>query len=409
MLAAPLMARRSLAAAFCIAVALAGLVLSATRPGLARADGPGSGTPWVATVGDSYMSGEGGRWAGNTVLANPADVDAGGPSAYYDNATHTAETIPLCHRSTAAEAHIGGGVNSINLACSGATTSTDTVGGAFKPGIDFASTSAGQGQAASLRDFAEDHNVKLVALSIGGNDFHFSDIITTCVTDYITSLIVLKNVCNNDASVNANLTPTNIANVTDAITGAIEHVHTAMEDAGYDESDYTLLVQNYESPIPRGNHFRYSETGVNRQLVGCEFWNADANWANDTLLPIVNGAVSDAVDSLSYTNLEKLDLHSAFNGNRLCEDSADLIEDSDHDTWEDAGAVDDLEWIQSIHAVQLLSPFQVQESMHPNWFGEHALRNCLRQAYNNGSPVGGTCVRDGSGLTANGEPKMDLG
>jgi hypothetical protein len=401
----PSAARRPLLLPVLLGVLLALLV---ARPGVARADGPGSGSPWVATVGDSYISGEGGRWAGNTVLDDPADVDAGGARAYFDNATHTAETIPNCHRSTAAEVHIGGGVNSMNFACSGATTSTQTAGGDFKPGLDFASTADGVGQAASLRDFAETHNVKLVAISIGGNDLHFSDIITQCVTDYLTSTVILKNVCNNDTSVAANLTPANIASVTAAVTGAITHIHTAMADAGYGESQYTLLVQNYESPIPPGSGFRYSQGGVNRTLVGCEFWNADADWANATLLPALNGLIASAAGSLSYTNLKTMNLSSAFNGNRLCETGVDIIEDTDHATWQDAGAVDDLEWIQSIHAVQLLSPFQVQESMHPNWFGEHALRNCLRQAYNNGSPIGGTCTRDGDGLTANGEPKMDL-
>ncbi|WP_231398558.1 hypothetical protein [Conexibacter woesei] len=402
----PLLAARRPLVGVAILVTL--LALAAVRTGVARADGPGSGSPWVATVGDSYMSGEGGRWAGNTVLDDPADVDAGGASAYFDNATHTAETIPNCHRSSAAEAHIGHGVSSVNFACSGATTSTETVGGDFKPGLDFASTASDDGQAASLRDFAETHNVKLVAISIGGNDLHFADIITQCVTDYLTSTVLLKNVCNNDTSVTANLTSTNLAAVTAAIRGAITHIHTAMADAGYSESQYTLLVQNYESPIPPGSGFRYSQGGLNRGLVGCEFWNADADWANTTLLPTLNGLIASAAGGLSYTNLRTMNLSSAFNGNRLCETGAETIDESDHATWQDAGASDDFEWIQSIHAVQVLSPFQVQESMHPNWWGEHALRNCLRQAYNNGSPVGGTCTRDGAGLTADGEPKMDL-
>ncbi|MGZ4670111.1 MAG: hypothetical protein ACXVX3_16415, partial [Blastococcus sp.] len=32
----------------------------------ASADGPGVGTPWAVALGDSYISGEAGRWAGNT-------------------------------------------------------------------------------------------------------------------------------------------------------------------------------------------------------------------------------------------------------------------------------------------------------------------------------------------------------
>ena len=49
-----------------------GLVATATIAGVAgvasgtvSADGPNSGTPWIVTVGDSAISGEAGRWAGN--------------------------------------------------------------------------------------------------------------------------------------------------------------------------------------------------------------------------------------------------------------------------------------------------------------------------------------------------------
>src|SRR4029078_1126657 len=89
----------------------------APPPPAARADGPGGGTPWVVSVGDSYISGEAGRWAGNS-NASESYVEALGPSAYDDNAGHTAEQITGCHRSASAEIHIGAGVNSLNLACS---------------------------------------------------------------------------------------------------------------------------------------------------------------------------------------------------------------------------------------------------------------------------------------------------
>ena len=52
---------------------LAALLSSLTTgavPGLpapaAQADGPGVGTPYVVSVGDSYISGEAGRWAGSS-------------------------------------------------------------------------------------------------------------------------------------------------------------------------------------------------------------------------------------------------------------------------------------------------------------------------------------------------------
>src|ERR1043165_9112350 len=93
---------------------VAGMALSAVPAG-ALADGPGSGTPSVVSVGDSAISGEAGRWAGNT-NDSPSKVDALGSSAYSDTAS--GEAIPGCHRSKANEIAIGGGVNSANLACS---------------------------------------------------------------------------------------------------------------------------------------------------------------------------------------------------------------------------------------------------------------------------------------------------
>src|SRR5262245_52170440 len=116
-------ARRARAMFLVLAIATTGLVAMSAGP--AHADGPGAGTPWVVTLGDSAISGEAGRWAGNTNNSSSL-VDAYGSSAYYDNAANTAETIPGCHRSKGAEAHIGGGVNSKNFACSGARTYTQT-------------------------------------------------------------------------------------------------------------------------------------------------------------------------------------------------------------------------------------------------------------------------------------------
>ena len=49
-----------------IAVSRSRLTLVAIGAAPARADGPGVGTPTVVSVGDSYISGEAGRWAGNT-------------------------------------------------------------------------------------------------------------------------------------------------------------------------------------------------------------------------------------------------------------------------------------------------------------------------------------------------------
>src|SRR6185312_16760438 len=118
---APMLACAVLLAAAATALAVA--VLAAP----ARADGPGTGSPWTVSVGDSYISGEAGRWAGNTNESS-SEIDALGSTAYDDNSSGTAELIAHCHRSKTAEVFIGSGVSGENLACSGAKTSTFTEG-----------------------------------------------------------------------------------------------------------------------------------------------------------------------------------------------------------------------------------------------------------------------------------------
>src|SRR3546814_1128298 len=114
-------------------------------------------------------------------IYSSSKVDAGGADAYFDNAANNGEQIPGCHRSESAAVHLGGAVSSLNLACSGARTSTHGGGDAdFKPGIDFYNGPYGKGQALALQEFASTHNVEMVSLLIGANDYGFADILQTC-------------------------------------------------------------------------------------------------------------------------------------------------------------------------------------------------------------------------------------
>ena len=391
-------------------VSAAVLLLSLTGLGLvappAHADGPGSGTPYVVTVGDSYISGEAGRWAGSS-NESEAPADALGATAYYDNAGHTAEVIPRCHRSQAAEAYIGGGVGGLNLACSGARTTTST-GDYFKPGIDFYDDGAGDlGQAKMLQQFAASHNVKQVVVSIGGNDFNFASIVTQCVQDFLLSPSWNPDYCKDDSSVVANFTSTNIAAVRAKIVTAFQNLRTAMRNAGYGDTAWNLVVQTYPSPIPSATGFRYSQSGYTRQSTGgCGFWNADADWANSTALVTINNTVRDAIGQSGLTNTRLLELQSAFNGRRLCEKGVGLYEEVGLSSWTQSTAVDRTEWINQIRTVTTVgSDYYIQESLHPNYWAQLALRNCVRQTYTQNR--GGTCTIAGTGLV-NGEPRMTL-
>jgi hypothetical protein len=182
-----------------------------------------------------------------------------------------------------------------------------------------------------------------------------------------------------------------------------------MRNAGYADTAWTLLVQTYPSPIPASSGFRYAQTGFTRQSTGgCGFWNADADWANATALPTINNTVRAAIGQSGLTNTRVLELSSAFNGRRLCEKTVGLYEEVGLSSWTQSTAVDKTEWINQIRTVTTAgSNYYTQESLHPNYWAQLAMRNCVRQAYNAGTPRGGTCTISGTGLLNN-EPRMTL-
>lgn len=398
-----------------LALALAGGMLMTLMLALgtyaprALADGPGVGAPWTATVGDSFISGEAGRWAGNTDESS-SKTDALGSTAYDDNESGTGELISGCHRSKSAEVYIGSGVSGENLACSGAKTYTFTEGSTFKPGIDFYNSGGKEGQALMLQHFAASHNVKLVMLSIGGNNFNFAGIVTTCVEDFLESTIFWDFYCSEESSVTNNFTASNVSKIKGEITTAIKNVAQAMTNAGYSSSQYTILVQDYPSPIPNGSEFRYTQSGYSRQTTGgCGFWNKDANYANATMLPTIDGAVMGAASAAGLSNVKTMELSSAFNARRLCDKGVGMLEEEGLSSWKSSGAVDKSEWFNQIRTLEtLFGPYELQEDIHPNYWAQLALRNCLTQAYNAGTPKGGTCTISGTGLNSAGEPNMSL-
>jgi hypothetical protein len=384
------------------------LLLGLSTAAPARADGPGKGSPWIVTLGDSYISGEAGRWAGNTNKKS-TEVDALGSTAYDDNAGHTAELIPGCHRSQSAEAYIGNGVKGDNLACSGAKTSSYKSGSFFKPGLDFFNVGGNEGQALMLEKFAKSHNVTLVPISIGGNNFEFAGIVTICVEDFIKRAAA----CSERPPVTEEFSAKNIEIQTAAIKEGLLRVAEAMKNAGYTSGQYTILVQNYPSPIPGGTEIRYAETVAQRQEIGgCGLYNADAFGANELMLPDINKAEFAAAEQTKLSNLKTMNLASAFNGRRLCEKGIGLLEEEGLTSWSELGAVNETEWISMIRTPLIAPlaspPYELQEDLHPNYWGQLALRNCLTQAYNSGSPIGGTCTIKEKGLNASGEPQMKL-
>ena len=62
-----------------------------------------------------------------------------------------------------------------------------------------------------LQQFAATHNVKAVTVLIGANNYGFADIVQTCIEDFLPSPSWWPNYCNDDSSVKAYFTSSNIA------------------------------------------------------------------------------------------------------------------------------------------------------------------------------------------------------
>jgi hypothetical protein len=216
----------------------------------------------------------------------------------------------------------------------------------------------------------------------------------------------------------------------------------AMERAGFARNQYTLLVQDYPSPLPaRAAEFRFRQeelrapsffesrrwrvvrTGgrsARTQVGGCPFLDRDAEWANTTALRTIDGAIRGAynrVRAAGRYQVAFMELERAFSpnageaqGRRLCETGLTLVggegrRPSAPRNWQTPNAarpttVDNTEWINQLRFLTLNTPFFQQESIHPNFWGQLALRNCVRKAYNAGAPRGGECLIERRGLTA---------
>ena len=355
--------------------------------------------PAVVALGDSAISGEAGRWAGNTNQAS-SKTDALGSGAYND--AGSAEATPGCHRSKSAEVHIGDGIESVNLACSGARTYSRTSDGKFKPGIDFYVSGANKGQARALQESAATHtNIKAVVVLIGANDYGFADILETCVTNWLTSPSWWKNYCQDDSNMVAMFSAANITTITERRASGVPNVKQAMAKPATATSQYEILAQTYSAPLPMSSGFRYPETGFTRQTIGgCGVWNSDANWARNTVVNTLNN--TSRTPSPGWRTCRCWTWSTRSTAASCARTPSACSRRRASRPGRAPGAVDKTEWVHQIRTLTtIFPPYQLQEDGHPNYWGQLALRNCFRQAYNGGAPAGGHCAR-GTGLNAQG-------
>ncbi|MGI9186778.1 MAG: hypothetical protein ACR2J9_04545, partial [Gaiellales bacterium] len=359
-----------------------------------------AGSDVAVSLGDSFISGEAGRWRGNVATAANANLIDNGASAYWD--TPTGESEAKCHRSKSAEIRIDG-ITGVNIACSGAiTTSKKNLLGNWKPGIDRGVNGTDRyGQLTLLDAVAQRAKVKLVALSIGGNDMGFSKVILACVAAFARPA-PLTTTCEQSREVQQLLSDAALADVGTKVEQAIGRIDATMRAAGYAAGDWQLIVQGY--PMPLAQPLRYPETYAGRfGTGGCPFYDSDVAWIA-TRIPSLNDALRSAARRAAASTdhpVAFMDVEGAFVGRELCSKQAGFVDQLP------AGAsrVADAERVSML---RIGKGFEAAEAIHPNALGQVALQACLQQAWNGGAARSGTCRAplDWAQTDAGGRPLM---
>jgi hypothetical protein len=373
------------------AAALAALGAMALAP--AAQAGPASPTTVSVSMGDSFISGEAGRWNGNSLnpIHNRNGTDRAaynckwwGECSYDGTRVYGASFNNDCDRSDVAPIRSAAisVAERINIACSGARTVHMWRGS--QGGQSFKGEPP---QGDQLATIAQQKNVKLIVMTITANDLGFSDHVIDCTVAWSTSSSDNPDYCHPEeqAEIQAGLPAARTG-----LRKSVDEVRAVMSGAGYSTSQYRLVMMGYASPIPVGADIRYPESGWSRlNEGGCPFWNLDADWAKNT-------ATRTIVDNMKGVAAEKgvqfLDVQQALDGRQVCHRSSSLVGSSGPSETRS-------EWVRWLNSGCCQG--EAQESLHPNAYGQRAMGRCVQLIY--GMPATGNwnCRNTpGSGVSA---------
>jgi hypothetical protein len=346
------------------------LAALASAPGALAS--PSSPRSAIVSLGDSYISGEGGRWLGNgtdplgtrsgTDRAAVGCEDLLGLCEYEPERVYGASEEDECHRSDVAP--IGSAPiaadDKVDLACSGARARNlwpASVGGRPHFGEP--------PQADQLAAVARAEDVRLVLVTVGANDVGFGELVAGCALDWARSDDSAPEPCHGYAQEEVEaLLPAARRRVGRVLAG----VEATMRSAGYGRRDYRLVLSGYTSPFPAARWFRYPQAGWDRLTVGgCPIWDADADWAAGPGI----GSIVDALRAVAAADgAEFLDLRHALDGHQLCDSRSHLVGDA-------GPRPESAEWVRRLTFLE----GTVRESLHPNAYGQHALGLCIALLY----------------------------
>ena len=386
-----------------VLAALASLLV-VTAPA-AHADGPGSGTPWVVTVGDSYISGEAGRWAGSSNTSS-SYADALGATAYYDNAGSTRADQPLPPQQGRRGLHRRRRQRpEPRLLAARGPRRTPTPTATSSPASTSTDDGAGQlGQAKMLQQFAATHNVKMVVVSIGGNDFNFGvDRAAAASTDFLGSPSWFKDYCNDDSSVTANFTAANVA--PPSARGSPRPTPTSGRPCatpGTPTRAWTLLVQNYPSPLPDRERVPLLRRAATRGRAPAAAASGTPTPTGPTPPRCRRSTAPSPGAATARRHHQRQDPRPGLglqrppavreHGRALRGEGPDRPGPRPARSTRPSGSTRSAPCRPPVG-----SPYYVQESLHPNYWAQLATRSCVRQAWNGGTPRGGACTIGGTG------------
>jgi lysophospholipase L1-like esterase len=331
---------------------------------------PGPRPTAIVALGDSFISGEGGRWLGNGSEpfgtrsgTDRAAFDCDGWGCRYDSArVYGSSEANGCHRSDVAPI-LSAPVavdEKLNLACSGArvaNTWPSALGGR---------THFGEApQADQLAAVARHEEVRMVVLTVGANDVGFGELVAACALDWARSSLDDPAFCRGGAQADLEAA---LPTMGRGLSKALRGIRAAMSGAGYRDADYRLVVMGYASPFPAGHWIRYPEDGWSRlNEGGCPVWNADADWAAG---PGIGSIVATMHAAARAVGAEFLDLRQALDGHQLCDRRSRRVGPEEP-------APASAEWVRRLAFVQGSS----RESLHPNAYGQRAIGTCLGFLY----------------------------
>jgi hypothetical protein len=352
---------------FALLIALTAALFAAFSVSADRTEaGPTSSTTAIVSLGDSFISGEAGRWAGNSLnmfgtrdgTDRAARCTLGIFCSYdatrvygssYENGCHRSDVAPI--KSAAVSVN-----ERINLACSGARSVN--IWRASQGGQSFKGEAP---QADQLLTVAQQKNVKMVVLTVMANDVSFADHVINCASAWVLGL----GPCNQaqQAQLLAELPA-----AMDGLRKSIDEVRAVMAAAGYSPSQWKFVLAGYASPVPAAADVRYS--GSDKWwLGGCPFYDEDFDWAKNVATPLI-------VDSMRQVAAEKgvqfLDVRDALDGREICHRDSSLVDGCCPNS-----AVH--EWVRWVNTGCCQG--DAQESVHPNAFGQRALGRCMALMY----------------------------